>query len=246
MLTAVPRALAQMLSPPFRSVLWKSVGAAAIVLVLLAIGLERLLSWLLQDGSTWLRTTAGGYDGLINALHWTLSILTSLGVVIGVIFLMPAVSALVASFFADEIAEHVERTDYPEQPVGTPLPVFRGIAEGLKTAGLSVLVYLFALPFLLLAGLGAVLFFVATAYLLSREYFHLAAMRHHPAPEARALRKRYAAAVFFAGLPIAAFVSIPIVNLATPLFATALMVHLHKRLSPPVRSNTRAVDLEAR
>jgi uncharacterized protein involved in cysteine biosynthesis len=34
-----------------------------------------------------------------------------------------------------------------------------------------------------------------------------------------------------AGLLIALFVSIPIVNLATPLFAMAMMVHVHKRLS---------------
>jgi CysZ protein len=39
--------------------------------------------------------------------------------------------------------------------------------------------------------------------------------------------------VFTAGLIIAAFVSIPIVNLATPLFGMALMVHMHKRLSGP-------------
>ena len=30
---------------------------------------------------------------------------------------------------------------------------------------------------------------------------------------------------------IAAFVSIPILNLATPLFAMAFMVHMHKKLS---------------
>jgi CysZ protein len=34
-----------------------------------------------------------------------------------------------------------------------------------------------------------------------------------------------------AGLFIAAFVSIPVVNLATPLFGMAFMVHMHKRLS---------------
>ena len=34
---------------------------------------------------------------------------------------------------------------------------------------------------------------------------------------------------------IALFVSIPIVNLATPLFAMALMVHVHKRLSGGAR-----------
>jgi uncharacterized protein involved in cysteine biosynthesis len=39
--------------------------------------------------------------------------------------------------------------------------------------------------------------------------------------------------VFTAGLVIAAFVSIPIVNLATPLFGMAFMVHMHKRLSGP-------------
>jgi uncharacterized protein involved in cysteine biosynthesis len=32
-------------------------------------------------------------------------------------------------------------------------------------------------------------------------------------------------------LLIAAFVSVPIVNLATPLFAMALMVHLYKRIA---------------
>jgi uncharacterized protein involved in cysteine biosynthesis len=39
--------------------------------------------------------------------------------------------------------------------------------------------------------------------------------------------------VFLGGLIIAAFVAIPIVNLATPLFGMAFMVHMHKRLSGP-------------
>ena len=45
------------------------------------------------------------------------------------------------------------------------------------------------------------------------------------------MRRTHRGQVMFAGLFIAVFVSIPIVNLATPLFAMALMVHLHKRLS---------------
>jgi uncharacterized protein involved in cysteine biosynthesis len=47
------------------------------------------------------------------------------------------------------------------------------------------------------------------------------------------MRKHNGALVFTAGLVIAAFVSIPIVNLATPLFGMAFMVHMHKRLSGP-------------
>jgi uncharacterized protein involved in cysteine biosynthesis len=48
--------------------------------------------------------------------------------------------------------------------------------------------------------------------------------------EAKALRRRHQATVFTAGLFIAGFVSIPVLNLATPLFGTALMVHVHKRM----------------
>ena len=146
---------------------------------------------------------------------------------------MPAVTAFVGSFFADQIADEVEREHYPADAPGKALPLWRAIVEGGKTALLAVLVYLIATPFLLFAGFGAVIFFLATAWLLSREYFELAAMRFRPPEEAKALRKRNAARVFIAGLFIAAFVSIPVVNLATPLFAMALMVHLHKRLGGP-------------
>ena len=55
-------------------------------------------------------------------------------------------------------------------------------------------------------------------------------MRLHPVAEAKHLRKMRQGSVFVAGLIIAVFVSIPIVNLATPLFGMALMVHVHKRL----------------
>ena len=93
------------------------------------------------------------------------------------------------------------------------------------------MVYLCALPFLLFAGLGAVLFFLATAYLLGREYFEMAAMRFHPVAEAKALRRLNRGTVFVAGMFIAAFVSIPIVNLATPVFGMAFMVHMYKRMA---------------
>jgi uncharacterized protein involved in cysteine biosynthesis len=105
--------------------------------------------------------------------------------------------------------------------------------EGAKTALLTLAVYLVALPFVFFAGAGFIVFFIATAWLLGREYFELAAMRFRTPEEAKAMRRENAATVFIAGLFIAAFVSIPIVNLATPLFGMALMVHMHKRLSGP-------------
>ena len=102
---------------------------------------------------------------------------------------------------------------------------------GIKTALFSILVYILALPFLLFAGFGFVIFFLATAYLLEPGIFRTRRHALRPPPEAQAMRKANQSTVFMAGLLIAAFVSIPIVNLATPLFGMALMVHVHKRLS---------------
>ncbi len=231
MLDDAVKAFTQMLSPPLRAVLWKSIGLALALVIVVAIALDRLIIWLVGTGSASLETTFGPPAHLpVNALAWVLSIGASLGVLVGSILLMPAVTAFVASFFADQIADEVEREHYPADPPGVALPLWRAILEGGKTALLAIVVYVGAAPFLLLAGFGAVIFFLATAWLLGREYFKLAAMRFRPPAEAQALRKRNAATVYVGGLIIAAFVSIPIVNLATPLFAMALMVHVHKRL----------------
>jgi CysZ protein len=189
-------------------------------------------SWLADTGAAWGESNVSVVPHTAwTILAWIVSIAASLGIVTGAIFLMPAVTAFVGSFFVDEIADHVEATYYPMEMRGVALPFFRAIMEGLKTALLTILVYVVALPFVLFAGLGLVILFLANAYLLSREYFELAAMRFLPPAEAKALRRAHRGQVFLAGLFIAAFVSIPIVNLATPLFAMALMVQVHKRLA---------------
>jgi len=234
MITAAYKALAQILSPPFRRMLWKAAGLALLLVVIAGVALHRLLVWLAGLGEGWADAALGpAFDTPLMLLVWGISIAAGLGILLGSIFLMPAVTSFVASFFVDEIAEQVERAHYPADPPGRPVPMGRSLLEGLKTAALAVGVYLVAVPFLLFGGLGAVLFFVAAAYLLSREYFELAAMRFRSPAEAKALRKQHAGAVFAAGFFIAALVSIPIVNLITPLFGMAMMVHLHKQLAGP-------------
>jgi len=232
MLDAVFMALSQMFTRPFRAVLLKAAGLAIALLVVLGILLDRLLVWLTGSGGAWIETTLGSLAHYpVVVLGWLFAFAIGFGLFAGAIFLMPAVTSLTASFFADEIAERVEREHYPADRPGVALPMMAAAFEGIKIALLSLLVYLCALPFLLFAGLGVIIFFLATAYLLSREYFELAAMRFRPAAEAKALRRAHAGTVFVAGLFIAAFVSVPILNLATPLFGVALMVHMHKRLA---------------
>jgi CysZ protein len=232
MLGAAALALSQMVSPRFRAVLLKSIGLGLLLIIIIGIGLQHLLAWLLGAGEGLAEQNLGPYA------HWPLAIVAyalslaaTLGVIAGSVLLMPAVTALVASFFVDDIAVEVERGCYPDEPVGRALPLVRAAIEGLRTAIIAVVIYLAALPLLLFAGFGAIIFFLCTAYILGREYFELAAMRYRPAAEAKALRRLNAGSVFVAGLFIAAFVSIPVVNLATPLFGMAFMVHMHKRLS---------------
>ncbi len=234
MIDAAVKALSQILSPPMRSILWRSIGLALVLITVLAIGLQRLLSWLATSGEGWLAAMLGpGFQTPLNVLAWIVSIAAGLGVVFGAVFLMPAITSLVASLFVDEVADHVETEHYPAERPGTALPLGIAVTEGVKTAALTILVYLIALPFVLFAGIGFLAFFIATAWLLGREYFELAAMRFRPPAEAKAMRRENATVIFTAGLIIAAFVSIPIVNLATPLFGMAFMVHMHKRLSGP-------------
>jgi CysZ protein len=228
MLDAAIKALAQMFSRPFRRVLLKSIGLAILVLILIGAALQRLMAWLAAQGAQALEPYIGpNLQMPLHALVWVVWF----GLFAGAIFVMPTVTAFVASFFSDEIAAEVEHTHYPADPPGAPISLTRGLVEGVRTGLLTVLVYLCALPLFLFAGMGFLIFFLANAYLLSREYFLLAAMRFHPVEEAKSLRKRHNARIFTAGLFIAAFVSIPILNLATPLFAMAFMTHMHKKIA---------------
>jgi uncharacterized protein involved in cysteine biosynthesis len=236
MLAAAAKALSQILSPPMRSILWRSIGLALVLITVLAIGLQRLLSWFATYGEGWAESMLGPtWHTPIGLLAWVISIAAGLGVVLGGIFLMPAITSSIAGFFVDDVGDLVEREYYPAEEPGAALPLGISVIEGIKIALLTILVYLIALPFVLLAGAGFLVFFIATAWLLGKQYFELAAMRFRPPAEAKLMRRDNAATIFAAGAIIAAFVSVPIVNLATPLFGMALMVHLHKRLSGPRR-----------
>jgi CysZ protein len=232
MIDAAVQAFAQMFTPALRSVLMKAVGLALILIVIVGIVLQRLLSALAEHGATWAEQASGfGYHAVWTALAWVLSIMASLGIITGALFLMPTITAFIGSFFVDEVGDAVEREYYPAEPAGRALPFFRALIEGLKIALLTLLVYFCALPFIFFAGLGVIVLFLANSYLLGREYFELAAMRFRPPFEAKEMRKANAAYVFLCGMVIAVFVSIPVLNLATPIFAMAFMVHVHKRMS---------------
>jgi len=210
------RSFRQVLAPAFRGVLWRSIGLTLALLVVLGIGFTAGAEWLGEHYGPWIGATAALITG---------SAYLFLGA-----YLVAPVSTLVAGFFLDEVAAEVERTDYRADPPGTALPFTTALWLSARFALIVAAVNVVALLLLLVPGVNAVIFLVANAYLLGREYFELAAGRFRGPEAARELRRRHAVKVFVAGLIVALVLAIPILNLLTPLFGTVLMVHLHKRL----------------
>ncbi len=209
--------LVDIASPPFRSVMLKSVALTIAVLALGGYALDRFAVSFVNTQHGWLAAA--------------ISLLIGLGVVAGLVLLAAPTASLVASFFLDEIAGIVEREVDPFGISGRPAPALDSALCALRFAALALVVLLLSLVLLFVPGVGLIAWFAANAYLLGREYFELAAMRFRPASEARAMRRHFAIRVYLAGLFIAAFVAVPVLNLSTPLFATALMARLHKRLA---------------
>lgn len=225
---AAREALADLFDPALRGMFWKSLGFTLLALVLIWFGLKGLFDWLalpfldalLPDGTAW----AGWLGGAA-------AIAAGMVFALGLAFLVAPVTALTAGFFLDDVAEHIEREAYPGDPQGVPLSTAASLAAALRFFALALAANLVALVLLLVPGVNLVAFLLVNAYLLGREYFEFAALRFRPPAEARALRRRHRITVLAAGLLIAAFLAVPVLNLATPLFAAALMVRLHKSVA---------------
>jgi len=208
-------AFAQIFTPPFRGVMAKSLALTAALLVLLGVALDRLALSFLHVGPAWLGAV--------------LSVLLALGVIVGMVLLAAPVTSLVAGFFLDDISEIVEREI--GAPPGRPIPLVPSIVMGIRFGALSFLVSVVVLALTLLTGIGLLSFFALNGYLLGREYFELAAMRRMPRDAARLLREDHGLQVFLAGVVIACFVAVPVLNLLTPLFATAFMTRVFRRIA---------------
>jgi CysZ protein len=222
MLDAALDAARQILTPPFRAVLWKTLALTLALLAVIWAFLHKLI-------------VAG-----VGLTHpWAaapLSLLSGVGLFLGLAFLITPVSFLVAGYFFDELALLTERESAPDEAPGKPLSLSKSLLLSVKFSAVTLAVNLAALLLLLVPGINAVAFFAANAYLSGRGYFELAAARYLSFPEVRRLRKSNSLRVFAAGLVIAALLAIPLANLLTPLFGTAFMVRIVSDIRRPSRT----------
>ncbi|MBO6634082.1 sulfate transporter family protein [Parvibaculum sp.] len=221
MLSDAIRAFRETFSPPFRRVMWLSLVVTAVTLFLFGAGLQWALAALPEFGPD----LAGG---------WVDTILEFVARFLAVIVLIPLVHpvvSLVAGLFLENVAARVEAEDYPADPPGRDQPFWQSLLVAVRFTLVLIAVNLLALPFYLLPVVNIALFWVVNGYLLGREYFELVALRHLPEADVQALRKRHRPRIFLAGVVVALFTTVPILNLLAPLFGTALMVHTYKNLA---------------
>jgi CysZ protein len=216
MLTALFKAIGQLGDPAIRRVLWISLGLSLLTFVLLWAGVGYLLTQTTFFQIGWLDTAIDVLGGLATlALSW---------------LLFPAVVSTTTGFFLEGVAEAVERRHYPDLPPVRSQPLEEVLSSILKFFGVTLLLNLVMLPFLLIPPLFPFVFYSVNGYLLGREYFDLVAVRRLDPPRARSLRSRHWRTVFTAGVLIVLLLTIPIVNLLAPLIGTALMVHVFERI----------------
>jgi CysZ protein len=216
MFASARKALALIFDPAFSGIVAKAIFLTIFLFVVLFLGLEYGIHRLPTLGWHWVNVA--------------LELLAPVLFIFLIFFLGAPVAAIFASFYLDDIAEAVEAKFYPEQPKAPGTPFFTALRTGARLAGLIVLVNLALLPFdIALPFVGEAAALLVNGWLLGREYFELAALRHLPQAAADALRRKHRAGLFFAGLLISILSVIPVANLFAPLYGSAFMVHLFKR-----------------
>jgi len=224
---ALKRSLCSMISARF---LWLSTQCLLAALLLAAV------LWLLANNlflywiGPWLQSHLPTYLTSPTS-HWAGLFLFILFSSIFMAWLIVPLMVLLAGQLTDNVAEIIEQEAYPNQKPGNALSNGQSLKVSLHFLGLSLLYNVLALPFLWVPVLNVVVFFLINAYLLGREYFEFAAARFRRLPQAHLYYRKQRKIVFVGGLFVAAVVAIPILNIFAPLFAAALMVHLHKLLS---------------
>lgn len=151
------------------------------------------------------------------------------------VLFFPAIVTSVMSPWLEQVADAVEERHYPALNWPRPQKWTEVLANTLKFLLVIVAVNALALPVyltLLIFGISIPIAFLINGYLLGREYFELVAFRRLLPAEAKLLFRNRLGRMWTAGIIIYFLFTIPILNLAAPVIATAFMVHLFQSLRP--------------
>ena len=225
------KAIAQLTDPSLRRVIYLSIFTSLIILGILAAGIWFLVSLISIESIPYLTSIR---DWMGDWFDWLSSsfYLSFVGVITFLLF--PSVISLVLGIFFDDIVVSVESRHYPNLPYRRHHS-FRDITT--YTIGFTcviLMVNMAAIPLYLILiffpPMNLILFYLINGYLAGREYFDLVGLLRKKPKDLAALRKYHRSRIQIAGMLIVLLMTIPFVNLITPVIATAFMVHFYHSL----------------
>jgi CysZ protein len=233
MISALMKSVGQMGDPAFRSVLFRSISLSLAAFVVLWALAWILLAWLGQDIAAWI-AARDPESAWVHVFEWAYSVAAIAGLFVASLFLFPAVMAGVMSILLDDVAAAVERKHYPSLPAARAQPIGEAVLAALVFAGVTLALNLLALPvylaLLFVPPFNLFVFYLLNGYLLGREYFELVAVRRFDMAAVKRLRRAYRGRVLMAGVVIAFLLTLPLINLVTPIVATGFMLHVFEGL----------------
>lgn len=226
-LAAFLKALSQLADRRFRRVLALGLALTLGLLTALWLATIKLVRWFTPDSLTlpWLGEVAW-LDTAASAGSVLLLLLAS------VVLMVPVASAF-TGLYLDRIADAVEARHYPTLPAPRHQTAREQATGSLAFFGLIIVANLVALAVWPFTGpLAPLLFWALNGFLLGREYFTLAALRHLPPEDAKRLYRANRLTIWAAGTLMAAPLSIPLLNLMIPVLGAATFTHIFHRLRP--------------
>lgn len=217
MFHSISLTLEQLGDKRLRSVLILSIGASLVLIISLAAVVGIALTSLAETGTGWLD----------EVIVW----IGAIGTFVLALIFFPGSVQLVSGLFADRVADAVMARHYPDAPAPRHVPLGEVVGDGLRFAAITIGLNIVALPlYFVLPGLNLLIFYGLNGYLLGREYAEMVGQRTMDRMSLRAFREANRGSLFVGGVLIAALSTIPVVNLTTPVVATAFAVHEHERL----------------
>lgn len=217
MFHSISLTLEQLGDKRLRSVLILSIGASLVLIISLAAVVGIALTSLAETGTGWLD----------EVIVW----IGAIGTFVLALIFFPGSVQLVSGLFADRVADAVMARHYPDAPAPRHVPLGEVVGDGLRLAAITIGLNIVALPlYFVLPGLNLLIFYGLNGYLLGREYAEMVGQRTMDRMSLRAFREANRGSLFVGGVLIAALSTIPVVNLTTPVVATAFAVHEHERL----------------
>ncbi|GAB4224854.1 MAG: sulfate transporter family protein [Kiloniellaceae bacterium] len=233
MFKSLSRAFSQSFDPAFRRVFNRSLLFSVITFILVWLASWFALDWAGEWLVAWVRDWAGpGF--WLDVMEWLVDIAAIGAIAIASFFLFPAVMVSIMAMLLDDIAQAVERRYYPDLPPAREQPISEALLGNVIFVAVTLILNLLVLPLYLILiwipPLNLVLFYLLNGYLLGREYFEMVAVRRLDMPATKRLRRDNRGRVIMAGAVITFLLTIPLVNLITPIIATAFMLHIFEGL----------------